>query len=107
MLNADVINDAYGTLRTAQEQAYLHGERVIDAKSDVESKLLGRLADGSIVGKNQALRDAYAREVLASEYATLEIAEEANRTAKLDLDLARLEVDRLKMLLRLAELTTA
>jgi len=104
MIAVSEINDAYHELNRTQRGAYLQAERAIQAKANLEIKLLHRLADGSIEGKNQQLRDAAALALLADDYAALEIAEADSRAAKLELDLAWTEVNRIKALLRLAEL---
>jgi len=107
MINKEEIDAAYRELDRTQKSTYLHGERAIQAKADMESKLLQGLADGTIAGKNQAMRDAAAAEILESEFSALDIAEADSRAAKLELDLARAEVSRVQALLRLAELLSA
>ena len=104
--DAAQINEAYDSMAQAQKVLYLHTEAAINAKADVDTKLLKGLADGSIEGKNQAMRDACAAEVLEKEYRSLDIAEADARAARLEYDLAKTEVSRVQALLRLRELSS-
>ena len=63
------IVQAYEMLKVAQAAAYETGEAAIEAKNTLELKRLEGLADGTISGKNQAMRDAAAAELLAADYA--------------------------------------
>ena len=99
------IVQAYEMLKVTQAAAYEAGEAAIEAKNTLELKRLEGLADGTISGKNQAMRDAAAAELLAADYAAVEQSEANARTARLDLELARADVSKAQALLRLAELT--
>jgi hypothetical protein len=101
---ASDVEEAYTELAKAQKSLYWHTEKAIQAKDKMEKKLLRGLADGTIAGKNQALRDAAAANVLEQEFKALDIAEADSRAARLDLDLARTEISRVQALIRLAEL---
>jgi len=76
------------------------------AKEDYNTKKLMALADGSITGKNTDEREASAIKLLDKEYKKMVNAAEVERAAKEKLDLARLEIERLYMLLRIEELAT-
>ena len=103
MLSNKDIYTAYEELAKAHKTVYLHGERAIEAKAELELKKAEALVSGSVVGKNQQARDAALRGLLAPQHASLEIAEADSRAARLELDLARAQVSRVQALLRLAE----
>jgi len=105
-IHATEINEAYAELARAQKDAHAQMEQAVEAKAELDRNLLSGLADGTIDGKNQAMRDACAAQVLKQEFAALDIAEINARAAKLNLDLAHTEVHRIQALLRLAELTS-
>lgn len=107
MITAEELTAAYQNLARLMTQAHTAARQEIDAKSELERRRLAAIADGTIDGKNAELREASARQVLADLYETCEQAERVASDAKLALDLARLEVERVRALLRLAELTVA
>ena len=98
------IRYAYSLLSSATSEYHEAAERAILAKSALERARLGGLANGTIEGKNAELREASAMERLADLYAELETAEGEERSARLWLDLARLGVEEIHALLRLAEI---
>ncbi len=106
-VTTQAIETAYSALRAALQKAHHTGQASIEAKTRLERRKLAALAAGSLTGKNSEEREAAARERFGDLYTELEEAERTAADAKLDLDLARLEVDRVRCLLRLAELTAA
>ena len=98
------IRYAYGLLSSATSEYHEATEQAIMARSALERAKLGGLASGAIEGKNAELREASARKQLAGLYAELETAEKEERSARLWLDLARLGVEEIRALLRLAEI---
>jgi hypothetical protein len=105
MINQKTVDDIYSQLRTATEKAHQTGQDFNWTKAALETALNRGLADGSITGKNAALRAASASEVLAAEQADADKAEEAFEHAKHALALARIWESWLKMSVRLEELT--
>lgn len=103
MPNRQMIIDAYHALERAQRAYGWAGYKVANAKADLERAEAGALVQG-VAGKNEAERKATLRLMLAEDYAELTAAETTEREMRLDLDLARIEVERVKALLRLAEL---
>jgi len=73
------------------------------SKQELEAAKAEGLASGVIEGKNAELREAKAREVLVGFYANVEAAEQTEHNCRLRLDLARIEVDSIKTLLRYLE----
>ncbi len=106
-VTTQAIDTAYSALRAALQKAHHTGQAAIDAKTKLERRKLAALVAGSITGKNAEEREAAARKRFADLYTELEEAERTAADAKLELDLARLEVDRVRCLLRLDELTAA
>ena len=104
MVTQTEIDKAYEELKEAYDWMHAAGEIEIQTKNDIEKKRLRYLADGIIDGKNQAMREASAAEVLKKELETLETVERDARAARLNLDIAKAEVSRVQALLRLAEL---
>lgn len=98
------ITKGYELLETAIQGLYEAGENETGARATLETRRLAGLADGTIEGKNADQREASARQVLEAEYLALEHAERTCRSARLVCDLARLEVERVRAQLRLAEL---
>ena len=106
MLENDILR-AYENLSVATIDAYHAGEDAITAKNILERRKLAGLADGTIEGKNTDLREAAARIVLEVEYANAEATDDDARLTRHDLDLARIEVERVRAMLRLHELRVA
>ena len=97
------INSAYGRLMTATEEAHGIGERLIEEEAKLNRDKAKALADGIIDGKNEAAREGQAFALFINQYAEVDSLAKVNRLAKLRLDLARLEVERVRALLRLLE----
>lgn len=99
------IHDAYNALAQATRDAYRVGENLIGVTAELEAAKLAGLRDGSIDGKNAELREAAARELLAAVYDGQANAEQENREYQAALSLAKIQVERVRALLRLAEVT--
>ncbi|MBI3960246.1 MAG: hypothetical protein HY328_15645 [Chloroflexi bacterium] len=99
------IRDAFTDLANATRDAYRVGENLIGVTAELEAAKLAGLRDGSIDGKNAELREAAARAALADLYDGQANAEQENRECQCALTLAKLEVERVRSLLRLAEVT--
>lgn len=106
-LSFTTLENAYLSFAAATAVAFQAGEEAITAKAKLEMARLEALASGAIDGKNAEIREAQARSILAAEFAAAEFADMAARTAKHALELARIEVERVRAVLRLSELTAA
>jgi hypothetical protein len=107
MITFTDLTDAYDKLVAATAAAFETGETAANAKRILEVAHADALTAGRIDGKNTEQREALARQILAEEFTTLDVAATAARRAKHDLDMARIEVERVRALLRLAEWTAA
>ena len=86
------------SLFTAAEQAITVRIALEDAKTQAS---IGGVFDG----KNAEIREAQAKDHLQSEYAEVTAAEKTERRCRFEYDRAQVEVDTVKTLLRIAELT--
>jgi len=100
------ISTAYDQLTHATTAAFIAAETAANAKAALEVARAEATHDGRIDGKNQEQREAQARQVLTCQYNALEVADTAARYTRHGLDLARIEVERVRVILRLAELTS-
>lgn len=105
MITEFAVKSAYDQVRQTTERLWNATERELAAKTMLEKTKAQMLADGTIQGKNAELREASARDILHSQYTALELAEETVRKARLDFDLARIDLEEMRTLLRLAEVT--
>ena len=103
-MDEDTINLAYTILKDKLKVYHSAARLAILAKAMLEKATLARLADGTITGKNEQLREASARELLPHLYLDFENAAENEREAKLKLDIARADVECTRALLRLLEI---
>lgn len=107
MITAQEINTAYTALASATEDYTDAAELEINSKATLDKAILVATARGQIDGKNEQARLAQARELLADRFALNEAHAADTRRARLILDLARIEVERVRALLRLNELAAA
>ncbi|RPJ40092.1 MAG: hypothetical protein EHM35_00360 [Planctomycetaceae bacterium] len=103
-VTATHIQEAYRAKADTLVSHHIAAEQAIAARAALEIAKLAGLAGGTIDGKNADLREAKAREVLAEDYARLEAAEAGERRTHIDLDLACIQVEEVRALLRLMEL---
>lgn len=104
-MDEETINLTYRILKNKMKAHHEAAGQAILTKTMLDKATLTRLADGTITGKNEQLREASARELLPHLYRDAEDAAEDEREAKLYLDLARADVECVRALLRLAEIT--
>jgi hypothetical protein len=106
-MDEQTITAAYGKLAQTRMELWGAIERTIRARLDVEKERGARIMTGEIAGKNEAEREARARELLHSLFAALEAAEADERQARLQQDLAKIEVDRVELIVKLLGATPA
>lgn len=107
MLNEQTITSAYAELAEATK-AYRNAENDhITYKMILDTDIAKALASGAITGKNETERQAAARERFAIGFDELESLSKASRMAKLRHELAQIEVEKVRSLLRLAEVTSS
>jgi len=102
-MNEEIINKAYNELAEAKKKLFVVGERAISAKAALEARKVTAIVNGEIEGKNAEAREAAAKALLFLEYEALESAEVDERFARQDYDIAYIEVERVRALLRLQE----
>ena len=104
-MNEEMITNAYEDLALAKEEVFQTGEHTIEKKAALEWRKVDAMQNGEIEGKNAEVRDAAAKALLAPEYEVLELAEKDERKARFDYDMAFIEVERVRAVLRLLEIT--
>ena len=95
---------AFDNLTDARSKLFTAAEVAIMEKYLLEEQRAAATTGGVFDGKNAEIREAQAREHLQAQYLKLAHAENAERKARYDYDLASVEVDTVKTLLRIAEL---
>jgi hypothetical protein len=103
-LTGPVIQATYQGLVHTRVMLFSVAEKAIEARRDLQATKLHALADGLIVGKNEAEREAKAMELWPDLYGELEDTEAAERQARCEFDCAQADVEMVRALLRLAEL---
>ena len=96
---------AFDNIKGARIELFDAVEKSIEAKTNLEADKAAALSSGKFDGKNAEIREAQAREFLKNRYNDLETMEARERSARYNFDLASLDVDTVKTLLRIAELT--
>lgn len=106
-LTQDTIRTVYTAMQKALQQAFTATEKVVELKAILEAAQDAVLLDGRIDGKNEAIREAQMRWLVKDELLDVELAERAARRAKTTLELARLDVECVRVHLKLAEVLRA
>lgn len=101
------ITVAYRYLVEATKDYAAESENVITLKASLDVNIAKAYAAGIVQGKNQSERDGWIANEFEPIIQCLETAQEDERKAKLQLDIARIEVEKVRALLRLMELTQA
>ncbi len=99
----DAVEVAYGALAHAVRAAGIAANSLAGAKSDLDCERALALAEG-IEAKNEAMREAALRVRFADDYENLSFLERQARETRLSAELAQLEVDRVRLRVRLMEL---
>jgi len=95
---------SYEALASARTAAYDAAQAAIDAKEALEFDRSQLLLSGAIQGKNEAERDAKARELLADQIRVVRRASRLEALTRYELDLAAQEVEKVRLLVRLDEM---
>ena len=101
----NMATQAFSNLSEARQQLFAQTENAITAKAELENAKYQALIGGVIDGKNAEIREAQLKQHIQAEYAKLELADKAERGARYGFDKASIEVDTVKTLLRIAELS--
>lgn len=100
----ETVDRAYGELAKALMAAQLAAEWQAQAKCDLDTARASALAAGEVDGKNESVREALLRKKLAAHYTMLAGAEKRVRETRHAAELAQLEVERIRLRVRLMEL---
>ena len=103
MLDEKNVHEVYTNLYNAKEKYAEASEKFINLKFTLNVLKAEATQNGEIDGKNADAREASARSLLKENYDALDKAEIEERKMRHSLDLANLEVERVKTLLRLQE----
>lgn len=98
------VDEAYAFLAARVGEAFEAADRVTRLKWDLEKARAGALVKGEVDGKNEAAREATLRTRFQAEYGTLDAAEGRARWTRHQAELAQLEVERIRLRVRLMEL---
>ena len=97
------IESAYEYLAKCREALFMYADTLAQDKTNLEIAKAQGLANGSIEGKNQQMRDASAREVLSEQFDLVDTSQYTYDKARLDFDLANYEVNKLQLIIRYTE----
>ena len=96
---------AFDNLENARTELFKAAEAAIMSRNTLEADKASATVGGVFDGTNAEIREAQAREHLQSRYLEVDMNDRAERKARHDFDRASIEVDTVKTLLRIAELT--
>lgn len=103
MIEMDAVEVAYGALAHTVRAAGIAANSLAGVKSDLECERALALAEG-VEAKNEAAREALLRVRFADDYEHLASMERQARETRLSAELAQIEVDRIRLRVRLMEL---
>lgn len=103
-MNVEMIEKAYNELIASRKVYHTAAEETINAKFRLEKKKAELLLSGEIAGKNADEREANTRQIMANDFAELHTKEAFERETRLLYEVRQLEVEKLRMELRLLEL---
>lgn len=98
------VDGAYEFLAERQGVAFEAADWVARVKSSLEVSRAAALASGEVDGKNETQREAVLRTRFQSQYETLNAAEGRARQTRHQAEIAQLEVERIRLRVRLMEL---
>jgi len=96
---------AFENIKSARSDLFTATEKALYFKVTLDTDEASAMASGQFDGKNAETRKAQAREFFNDKYMELATAENGERTARYHFDIAQVDVDTVKTLLRIAELT--
>lgn len=99
-IDLNVISDAYEAMATAKVGYNDALEKSLHLNSVLEKEKAVALSNGTVQGKNDTERKAAVGLLFAGLIANVEDAERDTRTARLDVELAEIEVKRIETMIR-------
>jgi hypothetical protein len=103
ILNTDTINHAYDMLLVSKDSASEKAILAADYKAVLEAEVAHFIVGGEVVGKNAEERKAFLENKFAPGYADLRMKERAAELARVQVELAQIEVNRINAILRYME----
>lgn len=98
------INAVYNELKTAHEFYTIAAEDLLLSQTALKREKARALADGIIEGKNADARESAAQEHFSEWYGNIDEQQQHTNKCRLRLDLARFDVEEVRLLVRLDEL---
>ena len=95
---------AFKNLDEARTSLFDAAESAITTRNALDEARYNAMTGGVIDGKNAEIREAQMKSHLQADFLKLEQAEKSERRKRFMFDLAQIEVDTVKTLLRIAEL---
>jgi len=96
---------AFDNVKETRSQLFTSTECAIEAQQALEMDKGAATVSGKFDGKNVETREAQAREYLAGQYGAVEECTRKERLARFKFDTAQIDLDTVKTLLRIAELS--
>jgi hypothetical protein len=96
--DGSTINDFYDHLYSTRSQLHAAIQTEATARETWRSEMFNAIKDGRVQGKNEEAREMAAREVLADQYQALQQAQFLAAVARLEYDLAAIQVRRIQTL---------
>lgn len=103
MVTEEQINHAYDMLLVSKDNASEKALVAADYKAVLEAEVAHFIASGEMVGSNDKERKAFLENKFAPGYAELRAKERLAELAKVQVELAQIEVKRIEAILRLME----
>ena len=100
----NMATQAFTNLEMSRTALFTAAEAAITAKADLDTAKYQAFFGGVITGTNDKMRDAQIKEHCQADFLKLEQAEKQERGARHGFEMASIEVDTVKTLLRIAEL---
>jgi len=97
--------NAFKNMQAALDKSFVAAGSTIDARQSLEADKSAALVSGKIDGKNEEIRKAQLRDALEGQYQAVAEMEHNERLAMYNLEKARIEIDTVKTMLRIAELS--
>lgn len=95
---------AFTNVKKAREEVFTAVENAIEARAQLDTDKSAAMLAGIFDGKNAEAREAQAQKHLEKQYTAVAKAERRERGAKFQFDQAALDLETVKVLLRIAEM---
>lgn len=103
ILNADTINHAYDMLLVSKDSASEKTLIATDYKAILEAEIAHFIVGGEVVGKNAEERKAFLENKFAPGYAESRAKDRLAELARVQVELAQIEVSRINTIVRYME----